>query len=233
MENNTNRNLTPLPGHANCPLFTELPYDIRVMIYREFFRGSRQEVVSRPDREDPHHHFTASTRLCLPLNRQFNLVRACKEIYKESRHIYWSETAIKLAYRPLAANLSAIPQYARQSVRALEGVPIADALSSMNQIPIDQFLGRFPRLNYCQFNRMTIHMGCHSNEIDPNDLVEESGSNAFLEIAVSLNKRKPPVFVQRIYLWPEKDHGVSELNKRLAQCSLHTSMTPESTGLDG
>lgn len=233
MANNTSSDQPLTPGHTNSPLFTILPYDVRVLIYREVFNGSKVEVVYRSERADPANRHSVFTHICLPVNRQFDLVRVCKEAYKESRHIYWTETAIKLAHTPLRTNLDGIPMCAKQRIRALEGVPLVDELYATHQIPLDHFLGHFPKLKYCQFRRGTVRMDCHYNEIPPEGLVKKSGSDAFRDLALSLNARNPPVFVQKISLWPAKDHGVSKLNKYLTHYSLHTSRLPEGSGLSG
>lgn len=208
MADNSNQ---PPPGHTKSPLFTKLPLEVREVIYRWFFIGSRQKVGRHTYQSDPSNRYTKSVRNSMPRNKQFALVQACKAVYRESRHIYWSETAVKCAYMSMRANLNAIPFYARPLIRVLEGVAPVDDLASTGQMNLIQFLVHFPKLQYCQLQRHTVHMYCHHDDIPPEGLLMQSGSDAFRDIARILNPNKPPVFVQRIFLWPEKDRDVSRM----------------------
>ncbi|KAL2278193.1 hypothetical protein FJTKL_14612 [Diaporthe vaccinii] len=201
----TDNNSPPPQGHINSPLFTKLPGEVRRMIYGEFFDGSRQEVRRHRDREDPTNRYTEFVRICMPFNRQFSLVRTCKAVYQESRDLYWCETAVKCAYMSFRANLNAIPFYARLRIRVLEGVVPVDTFNATGQMSLDRFLGHFPKLQYCQLHHHTVRLYCHHEEIPPENVLAESGSEALREIARSLNTENPPVFVQRIYVLPEKD----------------------------
>lgn len=207
----TDNSSPPPPGHINSPFFTKLPGEVRRMIYREVFSGSRQEVRRHKDREDPTNRHTEFVRICMPFNRQFSLVRTCRAIYHEARALYWCETAVKCAYMPLRTNLNAIPFVARPRIRVLEGVVPVDNLTPTGQMPLDQFLGHFPKLQYCQLHHQTVRMYCHHDDISPTSLLEKSGSGAIREIACSLSAAKPPILVQRIYVRPEKDRDVSNL----------------------
>lgn len=223
MANNSNPNV---PGHVQSPLFTKLPFEIREQVYRAFFIGSRQEVGRHPDRTDPDNRYTEFKRISMPRNRQFALVETCREVYRESRHIYWSETSVRCAFMPMRANLSGIPFYARSLIRVLEGVAPVDDLAPTGQMDLVQFLGHFPKLEYCQLTRHTVHMYCHYDEIPPEGLLTKSGSDAFRAIATTLNTNKPPVFVQRLFVWPEKDRDVSELYSSFTFCASSIPYSP-------
>lgn len=207
MASNSNPNV---PGHIKSPLF-KLPLEIREEVYRAFFTGSRQEVGRHPDRTDPNNRYTEFERISMPRNRQFALVEACKAVYDESRHIYWSETSVRCACMTMRANLDGIPLYARPLIRVLEGVAPVDNLIPTGQMDLVQFLGHFPKLQYCQLQRHTVHLYCHHDEIPPEGLLMASGSDAFRAIARTLNTNKPPVFVQRLFVCPQKDRDVSKL----------------------
>lgn len=225
----TDNSSLPPPGHIDSPLF-KLPAEVRQMIYREFIIGSRQEIVAKKDREDPTNRYTEFVRICMPLNRQFSLLRTCKAVYQEARQLYWCETAVKCAYKPFRTNLNAIPFYARPRIRVLEGVAPVDDLTPTNQIPLDQFLGHFTNLQYCQLRHHTVRLYCHHDGIPPEDVLAKSGSEAFREIARSLNADKPPVFVQRIYVFPEKDRDVSKLYNPFTSCSSYLPSHPQGSG---
>ncbi|KAK7702784.1 hypothetical protein SLS64_009394 [Diaporthe eres] len=204
----TDNRSPPPPGHIHSPFFIKLPAEVRRMIYREFFDRSRQEVRRHRDRKDPTNRHTEFVRICMPFNRQFSLVRTCKAVYQESRDLYWCMTTVTCAYMSLRANLNAIPLYARPRIRVLEGVVPVDTFTPTGQMELDQFLGHFPNLQYCQLRHHTVHLYCHHDEVPPEDVLARSGSGALREIAVSLNAENPPVFVQRIYVWPKKDRDV-------------------------
>lgn len=206
----TDKSNPPPPGHINSPFFTKLPSEVRWMIYGEFFRGSRQEVVAKKEREDPNNRYTEFVRISMPRNRQFQLVQTCKAIYSECRNLYWSETAVKCGYMSFRTNLKGIPFYARECIRVLEGVATEDNFAPTNRIPLVQFLGYFPELEYCQLRHQTAQMYCHQNEVPPEDFLTEVGSKAFQDLARTLNANKPPMLVQRIYLRTKKDRDVSE-----------------------
>lgn len=226
----TDNSSPPPPGHIHSPFFIKLPGEVRRMIYQEFFDGSRQEVRRHKDREDPTNRYTEFVRICMPSNRQFSFVRTCKAVYQESRDLYWCETAVKCAYMSFRANLNAIPFYARLRIRVLEGVVPVDTFTPTGQMSLDQFLGHFPKLQYCQLHHHTVRLYCHHEEIPPEDVLAKSGSEALREIARSLNAKKPPVFVQRIYVLPEKDRDVSELYNPFTPCSSNLPSHPQGSG---
>lgn len=226
MANNSNPNV---PGHVQSPLFTKLPLEIREQIYRVFFIGSRQEVGRHAYQSDPNNRYTKIVRNSMPRNKQFALAQACKAVYRESRHIYWSETAVTCAYMSMRANLNAIPFYARPLIRVLEGVAPVDDLVPTGQMDLVQFLGHFPNLEYCQLNRHTVHMYCHYDEIPPEGLLTKSGSDAFRAIAHMLDTNKPPVFVQRLFVLPEKDRNVSESYSPFTCCASSIPHSPNVT----
>lgn len=207
----TDNNSPPPPGHLNSPFFTKLPVEVRWLIYREFFSGSRQEVVAKKEREDPGNRYTEFVRISMPRNKQFQLVQTCKAVYSECRHLYWSETAVKCGYMSFRTNLKGIPFYARTFIRVLEGVATEDNFAPTDRIPLEQFLSHFPKLQYCQLRHQTVHMYCHQDDIDTDRFLEKSGSAGFRDLAGTLNPGKPPVLLQRVYLWPQKDRDVSEL----------------------
>lgn len=203
------------------------------MIYRESFVGSKQEVVRRKYRTDPNNRYTEFERICMPMSRQSSLLRTCREVYKEARHVFWSETTIRCAYMPFQINLDAIPVYARQRIRALENVVTEDHFRPMNRMPLVQFLGNFTRLQHCHFRPQTVHIFCHHNEIPPEGLLRMVGSDAFRDLALALNIDQPPVFVQRIYVWPQKDRDVSKMHIPFTYCSSHLPLHRQEPGIPG
>lgn len=188
--------------------------------------GSRLEVRRHKYRQDPTNPRTEFVRICVPFNRQFSIVRTCKALYEESRNLYWCKTAVTCAYMSLQINLNAIPFYARPRIRVLEGVVTEDIFHPTNRMPLAQFLGHFPRLGYCQLHRQTVHMYCHQDDVPTEDFLARAGSDAIRNLASSLNADKPPVFLQRVYLWPQYDWDVSELCTPFTFCSSNFPSKP-------
>lgn len=197
------------------------------MIYEEVFMGSRLEVRRHKDRQDPTNPRTEFVRICVPFNRQFSIVRTCKALYEESRSLYWCKTAVTCAYMSLQINLNAIPFYARPRIRVLDGVVTEDIFHPTNRMPLAQFLGHFPRLEYCQLHRQTVHMYCHQDDVPTEDFLARAGSDAIRNLASSLNADKPPVFLQRVYLWPQYDWDVSELYTPFISCFFNFPSQPQ------
>lgn len=200
-------NMEPFP-------FFKLPFDVRQKVYREFFQGSRLEVRNRWYQSDPTDRYTKYSRMSVGINREFLLLLTCKAAHKEALDIYWSQTIIKCsAVMSFEANLQAIPFCARPFVRALESVPLHVDVHPRPRMPLRLFLGLFPRLEYCEFKRPTVKMYCHAHEIPRERLLEEVGSDEFRALALAMNPDRPPIFVQRIFFFPQKDWNsdVSEL----------------------
>lgn len=203
----------PRFGHTVSPFFTMLPPELRSMVYRECFTGSQVGIVWVDRRTDPNNRYTEYKQICMPINKEFRLLLTCQKLYSEARSLYWSRTAVTCRSSTLRTLLSAIPTFARENIEVLKSVPPVDDLSPTDRIPLGQFLGQFPRLKYCELQRKTIRMYCHHYEVPPQGLLFKAGSDDFRDLALSLNEEELPVFVQRLYLMPEKDHGVSKLNK--------------------
>ncbi|KAG6362440.1 hypothetical protein INS49_010670 [Diaporthe citri] len=205
-----NPKTTPRPytlhsiGHTTSPLF-RLPIELRRMVYREVFNGSERKIQWKPVRRDPNNRYTEYNQIMVPTNEQFQLLLTCQEVYIEARPWYWCDTAVTCAFFQMRTLMSAIPTFAREDIQVLKDVPPVDGLSPTNPMQLDQFVGHFPRLKYCQLRRHTVHLYCHHDDVPPKSVLANSGSGAFLEIAQSMNTAKPPVFVQRIYVWPVKD----------------------------
>lgn len=207
----SDNSISTLQGNMEPFPFFKLPFDVRQKVYRKFFQGSRLEVRNRWYQSDPTNRYTKYSRTSVGINREFLLLLTCKAADKEARDIYWSQTTIRCsAFMSFQANLHAIPFCARPFVRTLEGVPINDDMHSKPRTPLRLFLARFSRLEYCEFRRPTVQRSCHTHEVPREALLEAVGSEAFRALALSLKPDRPPIFVQRVFLFPLYDRDVSE-----------------------
>ena len=187
-------------GHINSILFTKLPAEVRSMIYCEAFIGSKVEIGRKNSWVDHKNRNTDDGRIYVLPSKHHRLLRTSKEVYYESRRIYWTETTVTCAHCPLQKNLSTIPVYARPYIRVLEGVVPADNFSPHNRLPLGQFLGHFTGLQYCQLLHQSVYIFCLHDAASSQDLLEAAGSDAFRAVACTLNSNNPPVLVQRAYV---------------------------------
>lgn len=184
---------------SSSPFFSKLPAEVRTMIYRECFAGSKARVTQeKPLRNNLNRH-TYFDKAYLPRNEQLKLLPVCQDFHDEARPIYWNETAVECAYFALQKNLSAIPVHARPHIRVLEGVPPVDGFAH-HPIPLAQFMGLFPQLRYCQLRHQSVYIYCLHNKATRENLLGAAGSDAFRSLAHTLNPHNPPVLVQRAYV---------------------------------
>lgn len=98
----------------------DLPAEIRLMFYKEVFRGSRATIVTinpNPPTANP---------LTLRLSHHHQLLRTCRRVYEEARSTYWSSTVIDSGLNPsfesrtLTNILGTIPNFARPLIREIQ-----------------------------------------------------------------------------------------------------------------
>lgn len=210
----------PRADQSSSLFFSKFPGEVRSIIYRECFAGSKARVTPENHPRNNINRHSSFNKAYLPRNEQLELLLTCQDFHDEARPIYWKETAVECAYFSLQKNLSAIPLHARSNIRILEGVPPVDSFAR-HPYPLDQFLRHFPQLVYCQLRHQSVYIHCLHDKASNEDLLKASGSNAFQIIARALNPRRPPVLVQRAYVNSRICTQVSTSNKLPNFCPLN------------
>lgn len=125
-------------GHTASPLFTKLPAELRLEIYREAFSGSQATIEEACS--------DSSVFFIKPTNHN-RLLFTCHQVYKEACPTYWSKTAVRT--RPGSRLefdqeqiLRVIPSHARSLIEELQG----KMLDSYVERGIVAFFGHFKRL---------------------------------------------------------------------------------------
>lgn len=132
-------------GHAALPLFTKLPAELRLEIYREVFSGSQATIEGAP---------SCSSKLFLKPTDHNQLLFTCHQVYKEACPTYWSKTAVRI--RPgslLDSNdqeqfLGVIPSHARSLIEELQGRMVGRRA----EMGLDEFFSHFKRLRTIRLN---------------------------------------------------------------------------------
>lgn len=126
-------------GHVASPLFTKLPAELRLKIYREAFSGS-QAIIERVS--------PRSSALILEPTDHNQLLLTCHQVYEEACSTYWTMTAVNLGYQysmdrvGLQRVLGVIPNHARSFIEELHGTRV-DRCSKMG---FREFLDQFQKL---------------------------------------------------------------------------------------
>lgn len=188
------------PGHTNSILFTKLPSELRSMIYHEAFVGSTVQIGCKKGWFNHKNRHTDDGRIYVLPSTHHRLLRTCREVYYESRQAYWTKTTVTCAYCSLQKNLSTIPVYARPFIQVLKGVVPVDNFCLQSRVPLGQFLGNFPALQYCQLRHQAVYIHCLHDKANSDELLEAAGSYALRAMAHTLNLADPPILVQRTFV---------------------------------
>lgn len=125
-------------GHVASPLFTKLPAELRLKIYREAFSGSQAAIERASSSRSP--------TLFLEPTDHNRLLFTCHQVYEEACSTYWRMTAVKVGNWAdpdgLEEVLRVIPSHARSLIEELQGIIVDD----YTKMEFRGFLGHFKQL---------------------------------------------------------------------------------------
>lgn len=126
-------------------LLTVLPFELRLQIYEDVFRGSRVRLVSITPR------IPLGKSLTLRPSHHHQLLFVCHQIYNEALFPYWSSTVIDSALNPpfesatFSEVMLSISGFAQPVVREIrcKGFRESEGVPGLN---FKQFVGQFPKI---------------------------------------------------------------------------------------
>lgn len=124
-------------------LLTVLPFELRLQIYEDVFRGSRVRLVSITP------GIPLGKSLTLRPSHHHQLLLVCRQIYNEALFPYWSSTVIDSALNPpfecatFSEVMRTIPKFAQPAIREIRCKGFRESVPGLN---FEQFGDHFAKI---------------------------------------------------------------------------------------